>query len=280
MKKGWLILIIIVAVLVIIFLIYWFAIRETSEEISSPTQTEEEKEASTVSDVKIIFLHHSTGGVIWEGGVLSWFENYNSENNKNYSIVEQDFPKNYPYGWENYPYDYWNIWVNNAGESEYLEEPTLEILTGSYDMIVFKHCFPVSEIEPDRGSPDIKSSEKRIENYKLQYNALKNKMEEFPGAFFVVWTGAAQVQGVADSSSAQRAKNFFDWVKNEWDEKGDNIFIFDFWQLETEGGIYLKDEYAQSSDDSHPNSTFAERVAAIFSQRLVDIIEGRGDENN
>lgn len=277
MKKF--LIILVVVILVVVVLVLYFVLRgEKSEEPSTEsTETEEEAEEASVTEAKIIFLHHSTGEVIWDGGVESWFEDYNSENSKNYSITEQDFPKDSPYGWENYPYDYWNIWVNNAGESEYMEEPTLEILTGSYDMIVFKHCFPVSDIEPDTSSGEIDSNEKTIENYKLQYNALKSKMYEFPGAFFVVWTGAAQVQGATSSSYAQRAKIFFDWVKNDWDEKGDNIFIFDFWELETEGGIYLKNEYAESSDDSHPNSTFATRVAPIFAQRIVDIIEGKGD---
>ena len=32
------------------------------------------------------------------------------------------FPKPNPYGWNNYPYDYYNIWVKNAGEELYMEE--------------------------------------------------------------------------------------------------------------------------------------------------------------
>lgn len=227
-------------------------------------------------EADIIFLHHSTGENVWYGGVPEWFE----QNASQYQIVEQYFPKDSPYGWNNYPYDYWNIWVDHAGNSYYMEEPTLEILTSNYYVIIFKHCFPVSDIEPDTGNADIRSEDKRIENYKLQYDALKAKMHAFPNNLFIVWTGAAQVQNNTDAAMASRARTFFDWVKNEWDDAGDNIYIWDFYELETEGGLYLRDEYAADPYDSHPNSTFSQTVAPLFCQRIVDVIEGRGDSSS
>jgi len=237
----------------------------------------EPQQTAMGDDVSIRFLHHSTGGVIWSAGVSSWFTNYNSTNSTNYQISEQEFPKRSPYGWNNYPYDYWNIWVNNAGNEPYIEEPTLEILTQTYDVIVWKHCFPVSNLLEDTGTPDITSSDKRIENYKLQYEALKTKMHEFPDQRFVVWTGAALTQGETNEAAATRAQSFFNWVRTEWDIAGDNIYLWDFWTLETEGGIYMLDEHAAGLTNSHPNSEFAAEVAPYFAQRVVDVIEGKGD---
>ncbi|MCD4696678.1 MAG: hypothetical protein K8S16_10610, partial [Bacteroidales bacterium] len=88
-----------------------------------------EKPVSNADAYKIIFLHHSTGNVIWKGkpqgwdvvgnifskvySVPSWFEQHNLELGKNYFIEERVFPKKSPYGWNNYPYDYYNIWVKN-----------------------------------------------------------------------------------------------------------------------------------------------------------------------
>lgn len=241
---------------------------------------------------KIIFLHHSTGNNIWKGkpqgfdkitnifnkvyAVPEWFNNYNSQNGTNYFIKEQTFPKGEPYPWENYPYDYYNIWVKNAGNEPYMEEPTLEILTSQYDLIIFKHCFPVGLIEEDIGNPDIESKEKRIENYKLQYAALKEKLLQFPDKIFLVWTGAANVEAKTTPEYAQRTKVFFDWVKTEWDTEGDNIFLWDFYELETEGGIYLKEENARNSENSHPNPDFSSKAATLLCQRIVDIIETNG----
>jgi hypothetical protein len=237
---------------------------------------------------KIIFLHHSTGNAILKGGestfrplvnysiqkfyVSKWFKKYNQLSGTNYIFDEQYFPKK-GYGWNNYPFDYYNIWVKNAGEHPFMSEPTLEILSKQYDLIIFKHCFPVCDILEDVNQPDINSSERRIENYKLQYYALRQKMMEFPDTKFLVWTGAAMQQPNITEIQAKGAKSFFRWVKNEWDTPNDNIYIFDFFELETEGTYYMKPEFALNPKDPHPNKTFSKRVASLFCERIVEVIK-------
>jgi len=229
-----------------------------------------------VSKADIVFLHHSTGANIWNGGVPEWF----ATNAPQYRITERSFPKSSPYGWKNYPYDYWNIWVRQAGSSPYKGEPTLEMLVGSYDMIIFKHCFPVSGIREDTGNPDVASEDKRVENYKLQYNALKDKMHQFPKTKFLVWTGAALVRNGTNEASARRTRAFFDWVRTDWDNKGDNIYLFDFYALETGGDLFMQDQYAASRNDSHPDKAFSQQVAPLFCRRIVNILGGRGDSTS
>jgi len=242
---------------------------------------------------KIAYLHHSTGEVVWLGttskvgvklgrsAVGNWISAYNKKNGTRYGIEQMNFPNTTGgYPWANYPYDYYNIWVKNAGDVPYRGEPTLEMLTKDYDVIVWKHCFPVGNIQPDTGSPNVDSEVKSLENYKLQYGALKEKMHSFPDATFVVWTGAALTEATTTPDEARRTKEFFDWVKAEWDEPGDNIFLWDFYELETEGGPYLKPEYASSPDDPHPTPEFGQRVASLLGQRIVDIIAGKGDSTS
>lgn len=235
---------------------------------------------------KIIFLHHSTGQCIWlgktnryiykltrRGDVQKYIKDYNRTHNTNYVLEERSFPKSSPYGWNNYPFDYYNIWVKNAGDEPFKEEPTLEILTKDYDVIVFKHCFPVSRIQEDTGLPDINSSEKRLENYMLQYNALKNKMHEFPETKFIIWTPAVCTKSQMTEDEAKRTYAFYQWIINEWDEEGDNIFLWDFYKYETEGELFLKEENAKNPDDSHPNKDFSARIAPIFCNFIIDVIE-------
>jgi len=124
-------------------------------------------------NTSVIFLHHSTGNGVWRGGMPRWIEDYNAEHETNYQIIERAYPSGDPYKWKNYPFDYWNIWINHEGHEPYMEEPTLETLTQLFDVIVWKHCFPVSNILPDTGNPDITSEDKRLENYKLQYRTEK-----------------------------------------------------------------------------------------------------------
>ena len=228
--------------------------------------------------VRILYLHHSTGGVIWGGGVPGVVTAYNTANGTNYVITELAYPTN-AYPWNNYPYDYWNLWVNNTGASTALGEPNLDMLAQNYDVIVFKHCYPVSGIEADSGTASVSSETKSLQNYYLQYAALKTRMLQFPTKKFIVWTGAALRAVDTTVDQANRSKTFFDWVKGTWDQPGDNIFVWDFYTLETEGGIYLTTANA-SGTDSHPNSTFAVRVAPFFVKRLVDVIEGRGDSGS
>jgi hypothetical protein len=230
------------------------------------------------SNAKIIFLHHSTGGVIWGGGVENWVSAYNAAHSKSYQIVERAFPASSPYGWNNYPYDYWNIWVQHAGSQTYLNEPPLEMLTTEFQVIVWKHCYPVSAIAADTGSANASSATQTLENYKLQYAALKAKMLSFPNTRFIVWTGSALIQSETNPTSAARAREFATWVKETWDVPGDNIFVWDFRELETQGGLYLLPGY--SAGDSHPNSTLATMIAPWFGQRIVDVIEGRGDSGS
>ena len=83
-------------------------------------------------DAKVAFLHHSTGIYVFKGErhglskyttrlgpslVTDLFRQYNKDNNTKYSIKARKFPSGDPYPWNNYPYDYYNIWVNNAGEN-------------------------------------------------------------------------------------------------------------------------------------------------------------------
>jgi len=252
-------------------------------------------------DASIIFLHHSVGEFIWNGKPTPFvqravrkvspkladkfsrrgklprlFKTYNSEHGTTYRIDQYYFPKASPYGWNNFPYDYYNIWVENAGEEPFMEEPTLEMLTGDYQVVIFKHCYPVSSIEPDQDSADIHSYLHTVSNYKLQYNALRDKLLTFPETKFILFTGAVQVQSSLSEEEAQRTREFFRWVREEWDQPGDNIYLWDLYSLQTEGELYFKDEFAVSPDNSHPNREFAGRVVELLFNRITDVIENDG----
>lgn len=246
----------------------------TTTSSSSTTTGTTGTGGSLPASTRVMYLHHSTGNVIWGGGVSEALDAYAADHGKSYAIEEQAYP-DAPYPWQNYPYDYWHLWVENGGQAAAEGVPTLAELAQDHEVVVFKHCFPVSSIEADTGNADVTSGTQTLENYKLQYAALKDRLHQVPDKRFIVWTGAAL--RAADSSPEQgaRARQFFTWVKQTWDEPGDNIFVWDFFELETEGGNFLAPSYADG--DSHPSDAFAKTVAPYFVTRLVDVIEGRGD---
>jgi hypothetical protein len=241
---------------------------------------------------KILFLHHSTGKTIWQGGnnfsskvngklgmrsaVEKWFDKYNRQNLAAYEISDIAFPAREPYGWKNYPFDYYNIWVKNGDQDDYQKEPTLKALTPKYDLIIFKHCFPASKIVFD-GVPDIDSERKMVENYKLQYEALKMELHKYPETRFLIWTPPALPVAMTSPEAAEAASGFSRWVVNDWNQPGDNIFIWDFRSLETGGGNYLLPRNAAGEKDAHPSGSFAKSVYPLFCKRVVEVLENHGD---
>lgn len=98
-------------------------------------------------------------------------------------------------------------------------------------------------------------------------------MQEFPKNKFILWTPAVYTKKGMTEAEALRTKQFYEWMRDEWDEKGDNIFIWDFYKYETDGGLYLAERNAFGPDNPHPGKSFAGRVAPLFGKFIIDVIE-------
>ena len=220
-----------------------------------------------------IFLHHSTGGVIYnDGHVENWFADYNTSNNTSYTITERAYPTG-TYPWDNYPYDYWNLWVNDACRSDEPSRHCLDQLTADYDIVIFKNCYPVSAVLEDTGSPDITSNRKSLENYKLQYAAVRDELQQYPDTLFIFWTGAPLRDTSTNPAQAARARQFANWVKNDMLAGGSyqNIRVFDYFDLTADSNNVLRAEYMTNiSGDSHPNTLAAENVGPVFGQFIIN----------
>lgn len=266
-----------------------------ASELKEPVMTHPSK------TTRIVFLHHSTGEIVWKGGLPQFIHSWNAAHATNCEITELAYPsaagghtqlrKLIParifnkmvrdhYPWDNQPYDYWNLWVAHTGENRDKSELNLDDLARIYDVIVFKHCYPVSNVKAENGSPSASSSKQTLPNYKLQYDALKKRMHQFPQTRFILWTGPALPKAVTNSEDAERARQFSTWVKSAWDEKGDNIFVWDFRELETGGGLYLLPENTRGPENPYPSEGMAAKIAPLLGRRIVDVIEGRGDSSS
>ena len=234
---------------------------------------------------KIIFLHHSTGGNVYnEGNVKQWLHTYAPS----LEITERAYP-NTPYPWNNYPYDYWNLWINGACQPGNSNVECLNNLADEYDVVIFKHCFPGADILSDTGTPDVSSSRKSLENYKAQYRALRDELDKYPETTFIIWTLAPRHRLATNAERANRAWQFVQWVKNDFlTEDGrehPNIFIFDFFGIVAEkrndppqGQQYcLRYDYERShtGSDSHPNKLANETAGPLFARCIVDAVEHR-----
>ncbi|MDC7223714.1 MAG: hypothetical protein PQJ60_08245 [Spirochaetales bacterium] len=224
---------------------------------------------------RIVLLAHSTGAQLYsQGDVSGWFDRYNRDHGTNYQIERRYFPKARFYGWENYPYDYWKIWVDKRG---YKFEPSLERLTKKYDLIIMKHCFPGSVMVADPENPTVEEKTKALAVYKLQYEELKKAMHSHGDTQFLVWTQAVMREEDISVIEGERTREFVEWVKNEWDEPGDNIDIWDFYGYETtsadgtDQSLFLRPEY--NDNDPHPNEAFNKATAPHLCEKIIQILE-------
>jgi hypothetical protein len=218
--------------------------------------------------VRIAYLHHSTGGVVWAGGagVAAVIADWNTAHGTDYRIDQLWYPSPD----NNMPYDWWNLWVNGGGAA-------LDTVAATYDVVVLKHCYPASYVDADDGNPLVSSSTQTRANYELQYAALKARLREYGDRRFVVWTAPALLASHTNAAEAGRALAFSTWVRDVWDTHDDNVYVWDFRALEAEptGGLYLPTRFSDGSD--HPNAEFATSVAPLVARRIIDVIEGRGD---
>lgn len=226
--------------------------------------------------VKALYLHHSTGASIWAGGLQQSVETARSRGESFVRIVEWAYPKA-PYAWSNDPYDYWSLWVKHRGGRGWLGQATLEMLARDWDVIVVKHCFTASRMEPDPTGAAAEPARRTPANYRRQLTELKAVMREFGDTTFLVWTPPPLLAAATTPVAAALTEEYAAWLRDVWDEPGDNIHLWDFRAIAAVEG-YLRPEYAAGPGDCHPNAELAGLAAPMFARRLVDVVAGRGDD--
>lgn len=241
-------------------------------------------------NARVLFLHHSVGKYVQLGGnsgktFATHIKEYNQQSNHHYTYNHSLYPdteKNNSYGWDNKPFVYWDMWVNRPGGKVIPKDEEFSSIANSADLVIFKHCFTESGVAQNKGSGTVSEDARRIEVYKLQYEAIKAKMKAQSDTKFLVWTLPPKLEGAHTREAAALALEFSNWVRDEWDEKGDNIFVFDYRTLSADkDGLFLPKDWSLSEysgkPDNHPSSDFSGKVLNNFVQRTIDVLEGRGD---
>ena len=91
-------------------------------------------------------------------GVSGLIAAWNAAHGTEYEIRSLAYPATTGgYPWANYPYDYWRLWVLHTDGNRDRGEFNLDDLARDYDVIVFKHCFPVGRIATDEALPSASS---------------------------------------------------------------------------------------------------------------------------
>ena len=235
--------------------------------------------------LKLIFIHHSVGE--------NWLTDGNGDLGRtlaknNYFVSDTN------YGWgpdgigDRTDIVNWPEWFTGANSRRYLsavyrESEQHSTYTRTHDdpggenrIVLFKSCFPNSEIGGRPGDPPRRGDDLTVGNAKAIYNELLTAFAKRPDKLFIVITAPP----VRDRTHAANARGFNTWLVQDWLKtyRGGNVAVFDFYNVLTGPGNHHrfvggkvehlahrgKDSLHYPSDDDHPSSAGSRKATAEF----------------
>jgi len=225
--------------------------------------------------VKLIFIHHSTGenwltdGYGDLGQTLSQNNYFVSDTNYGWgpdSIGDRTDIPNWIewFSSDNTPM-YMQALFNESGQnSSYtrgLPDPG-----GENQIIMFKSCFPNSELSGSPNDPPGDYEDMTVSGAKYIYNTILKYFASRPDKLFVVITAPP----LSDPTYADNARAFNNWLVNDWLRENNytlnNVAVFDFYNILTDPNAHHRYNNAQiehvqggmntlfyPSDDDHPS---------------------------
>jgi hypothetical protein len=226
---------------------------------------------------RVLFIHHSTGGLLIFFGRLRkllkeknpdvefWDHGYNLYSPKIFSYLFGPimFRTGLSDGNGRMTGKDFNIIISNNSPKEYSEifsrDPddfTLKNIL-SFDVVIFKNCFPTSKIE----------TQEKLEKYKGYYSKIMKSISKYKNKF-IIFTPSPLRHEMTKPEWADSARSLANFINDEA-KKYLNISSFDFFN-------YLADKTGNNKNmlkrkycsfipvDSHPNIRANREVGKIF----------------
>ena len=234
----------------------------------------------------LFFLHHSTGrNLISDGSVRAHLASRSAaldfwDHDYNYGAPCGSYNglRNPSGGYEGYDYD---IPGNNAcGNTDpdglhYLwttANSARSTILANHEVIAFKSCYPASAI----------TSDSLLNQYKQWYLAMGAVFDQYPDKVFVVMSQPPLRRSRTNTTEADRARNFANWLGEEFVVDHANVVFFDFFDhlAHPDDGSadrnMLRTAYERPYDttDSHPNDLANQTVGPFFADALADAAGG------
>ncbi len=206
--------------------------------------------------LSMLWHHHSTGDRILAGGLLDALKannidfydiNYKEAVVDGYVIGDHTDPQDFP---------------KNFNTPEYFEVIKGWELSGNkkqHDIVMFKSCYPASNIESDA----------MLNQYKEYYNSLLATFTNNPDILFIAMSTPPLVKAKTTKENAKRAREWSKWITTEYAKDIQNVKVFDLFHslavLEGKPGENtLVPQFAASESDSHPVGAGAKAVTRMF----------------
>jgi len=219
--------------------------------------------------IRIIFLHHSTGqnlidgGGVREGltalGYLFFDHGYNGEGLR---LADG--------AWSGESFNVPDDNTDPDGFAAIFSQPYHDPPDNAfshlmkYDVILFKSCFPTSNIADDG----------QLRDYQDYYLSIRDTIDQYPQKLFVVVTPPPQVPNNSNPDEGRRARAFASWLNsNEYLEGHPNLVTFDFFNLLAGEDDFLKPSYRVDEWDAHPNDLANQHIGPILVDYLDNAIQ-------
>ena len=204
----------------------------------------------------MVWLHHSTGDQLLEGGLLAGLKandldfydiNYQEAVVDGYVIGDHTDPADFPKSFNTPKYfDAIKAWELKGDKKQ-------------HDIIMFKSCFPASDIEDDT----------MLEQYKSYYVSLLPTFKAHPEILFIAMSTPPLIKRETTPDRAARARIWSRWITNEWAKDVKNVKAFDLFGalaiLEGKPDANtLVPQFSVGKRDSHPSPAGAKAVTRMF----------------
>lgn len=236
--------------------------------------------------VKLIFIHHSTG----ENWLSDGFGNLGASlGQNNYFVSDTN------YGWgpnsigDRTDIPDWQEWFKSGSTTETMEAlfqeseqsagytRTLSDPGGENEIILFKSCFPNSDLEGSPEDPPTTDGWLSVGHAKYVYNDILLYFKAHPEKLFIVITAPP----LSDPANANNARAFNQWLVHDWLVENEypynNVAVFDFYNVLTgsDGHHFFregeeihqpakKNTLHYPSGDDHPSKTGSRKATEEF----------------
>lgn len=238
------------------------------------------------SAVKLIFIHHSTG----ENWLTDGYGNLGETlGQNNYFVSDTN------YGWgpngigDRTDIPDWLEWFRGENTDTYLEAllnesgqsssytRSVSDPGGDNEIIMFKSCFPNSDLEGNPNDPPSADGWLSVGHAKYVYNELLSFFQAHPDKLFIVITAPP----LSDRSNAANARAFNLWLVHDWLDDNqypyNNVAVFDFYNVLTGSNghhtyqdgeevhqVANKDTLDYPSGDDHPSKKGSRKATEDF----------------
>jgi hypothetical protein len=238
--------------------------------------------ASGIEKPSVLFIHHSVGEslikdgavreILTEAGFNFWDHDYNDPK------IGLRNEKGLPSGCYCIPDD--NTDPDGLAALFQLDpkaDNALNKILTNHDVIIFKSCFPTSQVLEDNPIIDSRDPKRKsLSNYKRHYLRVREAVDSHPDKIFILVTQPPLHPNATNQYEARRAKQLVEWFKSDefiGDRK--NLFVFDYFSLLADPRTNtLKREYQidQQSSESHPNILAQMQIGPRFADFIINTV--------